>query len=149
MYLQSTLRSSRTGCSTWKEFRGENHRYFKQFNNPEEVLANPLMRLEQLRVNKIARVQQPYDRKSEFPAHPKDSQSLFGDDICEIFFGRRSGYLKGLGWGPKPKSRKSTTSSYSSSYHEMRSREISKLKASLENANCIIEEQRIREEEHD
>ncbi|KAL0553865.1 hypothetical protein IC582_007769 [Cucumis melo] len=48
-----------------------------------------------------------------------------------------------------PKSRKSTTSSYSSSYHEMRSREISKLKASLENANCLIEEQRIREEEHD
>ncbi|KAA0055907.1 (R)-mandelonitrile lyase 1-like [Cucumis melo var. makuwa] len=35
---------------------------------------------------------------------PQNSQPLSWDEICETVLGRRSGYSKGLGWDPKPKS---------------------------------------------
>ncbi|KAA0051709.1 CACTA en-spm transposon protein [Cucumis melo var. makuwa] len=39
------------------------------------------------------------------------SQPLFRDEICDQVLGRRPGYSKGLGWGPKPKARKTTSAS--------------------------------------
>ncbi|KAA0040404.1 GDSL esterase/lipase [Cucumis melo var. makuwa] len=41
------------------------------------------------------------------------SKSKSGDEICYPMLGRRPGYLKGLGWGPKPKARKTTNASSS------------------------------------
>ncbi|TYK28105.1 CACTA en-spm transposon protein [Cucumis melo var. makuwa] len=35
---------------------------------------------------------------------PQNSQPLSWDEICETVLGRRSGYSKGVGWDPKPKS---------------------------------------------
>ncbi|TYK08670.1 uncharacterized protein E5676_scaffold118G00140 [Cucumis melo var. makuwa] len=72
----------------------------------------------QPRVNKVARVEQPYNysRTGEFVLEvsrmlelqsehtPKSLQPLSGDEICETMLGRQPSYSKGLGWGPKPKS---------------------------------------------
>ncbi|XP_050944266.1 uncharacterized protein LOC103491642 isoform X2 [Cucumis melo] len=44
---------------------------------------------------------------------PEDSQPLSGDEICDQVLGRRPGYLKGLGWGPKLKVCKTTSASNS------------------------------------
>ena len=69
------------------------------------------------------------------------SQPFSRDEICETVLGRWPGYSKDLGWGPKPKSWKSTSVNSSSTYEqEMHSREVNEL-ASLENANRLIEEQ--------
>ena len=77
------------------------------------------------------------------------SQLLTEDEICEIVLGRRLSYSKGLGWGLKPKSRMSaTSSSFSNIYHHSTHMvKVSKLKASLEHDNHMIVEQRMREEE--
>ncbi|KAA0037143.1 zinc finger protein ZPR1-like protein [Cucumis melo var. makuwa] len=37
---------------------------------------------------------------------PKGSQPLSEDEICDQVLGRRPGYSKGLGWGPKLKARR-------------------------------------------
>ncbi|KAA0052857.1 CACTA en-spm transposon protein [Cucumis melo var. makuwa] len=53
--------------NTWKEFREDNHRHFKQFSDPKEARANPLPRLmnrEQSRINKATRAKQPYNYSS-------------------------------------------------------------------------------------
>ena len=61
------------------------------------------------------------------------SQPLSGDEICETTLGRQPGYSKGLGWSPRPKSRKTANSFSSSSYEqEMQAREVTKLKAHLD-----------------
>ncbi|KAA0031738.1 zinc finger protein ZPR1-like protein [Cucumis melo var. makuwa] len=44
---------------------------------------------------------------------PKGSQPLSGDAICDQVLGRPPGYSKGLGWRPKPKVRKTTSASSS------------------------------------
>ncbi|KAA0041219.1 Transposase, Ptta/En/Spm, plant [Cucumis melo var. makuwa] len=67
------------------------------------------------------------------------SQSLFGDEICEIVLGRRSGYLKGLGWGPKPKAHK-TISESSSTKSCLQSTIKLHLQAKLDQAMQRIEE---------
>ncbi|KAA0033108.1 CACTA en-spm transposon protein [Cucumis melo var. makuwa] len=41
------------------------------------------------------------------------SQPLYKDEICDQVLGKRPGYSKGLGWGPKPKARKSTSANSS------------------------------------
>ncbi|KAA0049850.1 uncharacterized protein E6C27_scaffold1591G00530 [Cucumis melo var. makuwa] len=77
-----------------------------------------LTHFKQPRVNKVARVEQPYNysRTGEFVLEvsrmlelqsehtPKSLQPLSGDEICETMLGRQPSYSKGLGWGPKPKS---------------------------------------------
>ena len=79
---------------------------------------------------------------------PEGSQPLYGDEICKTVLSRRFGYSKDLGWGLKPKSRKSFASASSSSYnHQAYMAEVSQLKDNLEKANHVIEEQRLREEE--
>ena len=78
------------------------------------------------------------------------SQPLYEDKICETVLGKRLGYSKGHGWGPKPKSRKSyASSSCSSYYHHALIVEVSKLRDNLANANRMIEEQRLSVEERD
>ncbi|KAA0047465.1 zinc finger protein ZPR1-like protein [Cucumis melo var. makuwa] len=37
------------------------------------------------------------------------NQPLSGDEICDQVLGKQPGYSKGLGWGPKPKVRKTTS----------------------------------------
>ncbi|KAA0048129.1 CACTA en-spm transposon protein [Cucumis melo var. makuwa] len=89
------------------------------------------------RTNKAARQKQPYNHSSgsksflqrqhklaeqrrelvdrmelfrtPVPAYPEGNQPLFGDEICETVLGRRFGYLKDLGWGPKSKAHKTTS----------------------------------------
>ncbi|XP_050944376.1 uncharacterized protein LOC127150552 [Cucumis melo] len=50
---------------------------------------------------------------------PEGSQPLSEDEICDQVLGRRPGYSKGLGWGPKPKARR--TASAGSCRHLVRS----------------------------
>uniref|UniRef100_A0A9I9EB55 CACTA en-spm transposon protein n=1 Tax=Cucumis melo TaxID=3656 RepID=A0A9I9EB55_CUCME len=45
---------------------------------------------------------------------PEGSQPLSEDEICDQVLGRRPGYSKGLGWGPKPKVRRTASASSSS-----------------------------------
>ncbi|KAA0055005.1 Transposase, Ptta/En/Spm, plant [Cucumis melo var. makuwa] len=85
----------------------------------------------------------------EFQSQPtsEGSQPLSKDKICEIVLGKRSGYLKSLGRGPKPKSQKTGRSSSSSYSQEMHSREITELRSSLECSQLKIEEQKSKLEE--
>ncbi|KAA0041950.1 uncharacterized protein E5676_scaffold306G001610 [Cucumis melo var. makuwa] len=58
------------------------------------------------------------------PTHP-NSQPLSGHEIRGTILGRRSAYLKCLGWGSKLRSRKTASSSSSLSYEqEMHTREV-------------------------
>ncbi|TYK14129.1 CACTA en-spm transposon protein [Cucumis melo var. makuwa] len=45
---------------------------------------------------------------------PEGSQPLSEDEICDQVLGRRPGYSKGLGWGPKPKAHRTASASSSS-----------------------------------
>ncbi|KAA0041031.1 CACTA en-spm transposon protein [Cucumis melo var. makuwa] len=45
---------------------------------------------------------------------PEGSQPLSEDEICDQVLGRRPGYSKGLGWGPKSKARRTASASSSS-----------------------------------
>ncbi|KAL4027571.1 hypothetical protein IC575_010740 [Cucumis melo] len=45
---------------------------------------------------------------------PEGSQPLSEDEIFDQVLGRRPGYSKGLGWGPKPKARRTASASGSS-----------------------------------
>uniref|UniRef100_A0A9I9E8B8 CACTA en-spm transposon protein n=1 Tax=Cucumis melo TaxID=3656 RepID=A0A9I9E8B8_CUCME len=47
--------------NTFKEFRGDYHRYFKKYSDLEEARANPPHLLEQSLKNKAARQKQPYN----------------------------------------------------------------------------------------
>ncbi|KAA0062293.1 CACTA en-spm transposon protein [Cucumis melo var. makuwa] len=67
------------------------------------------------------------------------NQPLSGDEICEIVLGRRSGYSKGLGWGPKPKARKTTKASSSMTSCRQSTVEL-QLQAKLDQALQHIEE---------
>ncbi|KAA0039077.1 uncharacterized protein E5676_scaffold252G00020 [Cucumis melo var. makuwa] len=72
------------------------------------------------------------------------SQLLSKDEICDQVLGRRLSYSKGLGWGPKPKACKTTsTSSYSTSCSQSTERET-QLQAKLDEALERIE--RIKEQ---
>ncbi|KAA0042951.1 CACTA en-spm transposon protein [Cucumis melo var. makuwa] len=75
----------------------------------------------------------------------KGSQPLSRDEICEIDFGRQPSYSKGLGWGPKPKSRNFVGSSSSMSVKRelAYSKEVNELKTRLE----VIEEESNRKHE--
>ncbi|KAA0051760.1 CACTA en-spm transposon protein [Cucumis melo var. makuwa] len=56
---------------------------------------------------------------------PEGSQPLSEDEICDQVLGRRPDYSKGLGWGPKPKARRTTcASSSSTSYLQSTQKEI-------------------------
>ncbi|KAA0047493.1 cytochrome P450 CYP82D47-like [Cucumis melo var. makuwa] len=56
------------------------------------------------------------NQRLELQSQPtlESSQPLLRDKICEMVLDRRLGYSKGLGWGPKPKSRMTTNASSAS-----------------------------------
>ena len=76
------------------------------------------------------------------------SQPLFRNVICETIFGRRLGYSKGLGWEPRPKSRKSsgsssqTTFSHSTAVEEANAILIEQQRLEIQETRRMIEEQR-------
>ncbi|KAA0040862.1 CACTA en-spm transposon protein [Cucumis melo var. makuwa] len=87
------------------------NRHFKKYNDPEEARANP-------RNNQMLELQsQPT---------VEGSQPFSEDEICDQVLGRRPGYSKGLGWGPKPKARKmmSASSFTTSCFQSATKREI-------------------------
>ncbi|KAA0025728.1 cytochrome P450 CYP82D47-like [Cucumis melo var. makuwa] len=95
------------------------------------------------------------DQMLELQSQPilEDSQPLSRDEICEKVLSRQPGYSKGLGWGPKPKSRKSCVNNSSTSF--LQAREVKEAKAlikpqrvELEEAKSMIEEQRRTSELH-
>ncbi|KAA0026083.1 CACTA en-spm transposon protein [Cucumis melo var. makuwa] len=42
---------------------------------------------------------------------PEDTQPLLGNEVCKTMLDRRPDYSKGIGWGPKPKARKTANAS--------------------------------------
>uniref|UniRef100_A0A9I9EHT0 Uncharacterized protein n=1 Tax=Cucumis melo TaxID=3656 RepID=A0A9I9EHT0_CUCME len=69
---------------------------------------------------------------------PDGTQPLFGNEICGMVFGRRSCYLKGLGWGLKPKARKTASASSSTTSCSQSTVEL-QLRAALYQAMKCIE----------
>ncbi|KAA0051713.1 cytochrome P450 CYP82D47-like [Cucumis melo var. makuwa] len=75
------------------------------------------------------------------------SQPLSGDEICDKVLGRRPDYSKVLSWGPKYKFHKSCASSSLTSFSQAKEFEdanvmIKYQRVELEEAKCMIEEQR-------
>ncbi|KAA0041912.1 CACTA en-spm transposon protein [Cucumis melo var. makuwa] len=76
--------------------------------------------------------------RTPIPAYPDGSQPFSRDEICETMLGRRLGYSKGLGWGPKSKSCKPTSgtgvsTSWSQSMVELQLRvELDETKRAIE-----------------
>ncbi|KAA0041852.1 zinc finger protein ZPR1-like protein [Cucumis melo var. makuwa] len=70
---------------------------------------------------------------------PEGSQPLSRDEICETILGRRPGYSKDLGWGPKSKARKTTNASSSTTLCPQSTVEL-QLQAKLDQAMQQIEE---------
>ncbi|KAA0054221.1 CACTA en-spm transposon protein [Cucumis melo var. makuwa] len=118
--------------TTFKEFQADCHRHFKKYNDPEEARANPPNALEQSRTNKAARQKQPYNHSSE-------SKSFLQRQPQRMRI--RSGYLKGLGWGPKPKARRTTSASSSSTSCSQSTQKVIELQAKLNEALKWIEVQ--------
>ncbi|KAA0063318.1 CACTA en-spm transposon protein [Cucumis melo var. makuwa] len=126
--------------STFKEFRADCHRHFKNYSDLEEARTNPpylLLKLAEQKEETVDRVElfrQTHIRDGTFVSQAAEdvhnqilklesqptsegTQPLFGKEIFETVLGRRPSYLKGFGWGPKPKARRmgsasSTTTSY-------------------------------------
>ncbi|KAA0058928.1 CACTA en-spm transposon protein [Cucumis melo var. makuwa] len=84
--------------TTFMEFQGDCHRHFKKYNDPEEARANP-----------------PNNKMLKLQSQPtlEGSQPLSGNEICDQVVRKRPGYSKDLGWGSKPKARKTTSASSS------------------------------------
>ncbi|KAA0033868.1 CACTA en-spm transposon protein [Cucumis melo var. makuwa] len=129
--------------NTFKKFRGDCHMHFTKYSDPKEAHVNPPHLLNQsynqssgsksfLRQHELVEKRgEPIDRVKLFPQtyvrdgtfvskaaedmHPtlEGSQPHSGNEICEMVLGRRSGYSKGLDWGPKPKAHKTTSASNS------------------------------------
>ncbi|KAA0063478.1 CACTA en-spm transposon protein [Cucumis melo var. makuwa] len=81
------------------------------------------------------------------PAYPEgnqplsEGQPLSEDEICDQVLGRRSGYSKGLGWGPKPKARRTASASSSSTSCSQSTEKEIELQAKLHEALEQIEVQ--------
>ncbi|KAA0063489.1 uncharacterized protein E5676_scaffold668G00100 [Cucumis melo var. makuwa] len=71
----------------------------------------------------------------------KGSQALSEDEICDQVLGRRPGYSKGLGWGPKSKVRKTTSASNSMTSCSQSTEKEIELQAKLNEALERIEVQ--------
>ncbi|KAA0053216.1 CACTA en-spm transposon protein [Cucumis melo var. makuwa] len=65
----------------WKEFRGQNHRHFKKFDDPEQARANPPPKLrnrEQSSINRTAKAKQPYNHNSDAKCFYNDNTRTLG-----------------------------------------------------------------------
>ncbi|TYK11644.1 zinc finger protein ZPR1-like protein [Cucumis melo var. makuwa] len=69
------------------------------------------------------------------------SQPLSEDEICDQVLGRRPGYSKGLGWGPKSKTRRTASASSSSTSCSQSTQKEIELQAKLHEALERIEVQ--------
>ncbi|TYK28457.1 NBS-LRR type resistance protein [Cucumis melo var. makuwa] len=74
-------------------------------------------------------------RITSVPTYPS------GNEICETVLGRRPGYSKGLGWGFKPKARKTASASSAMASCSQSIIEL-QLRAALDEAMLRIEEQK-------
>uniref|UniRef100_A0A9I9ELR6 Zinc finger protein ZPR1-like protein n=1 Tax=Cucumis melo TaxID=3656 RepID=A0A9I9ELR6_CUCME len=72
---------------------------------------------------------------------PEGSQPLSEDEICDQVLGRRPGYSKGLGWGPKPKAHRTASASSSSTSCSQSTQKEIELQAKLHEALERIEVQ--------
>ncbi|KAA0044880.1 CACTA en-spm transposon protein [Cucumis melo var. makuwa] len=72
---------------------------------------------------------------------PEGSQPLSEDEICDQVLGRRPGYSKGLGWGPKSKARRTASASSSSTSCSQSTEKEIELQAKLHEALERIEVQ--------
>ncbi|KAA0056540.1 CACTA en-spm transposon protein [Cucumis melo var. makuwa] len=72
---------------------------------------------------------------------PEGSQPLSEDEICDQVLGRRPGYSKGLGWGPKLKARRTASASSSSTSCSQSTQKEIELQAKLHEALERIEVQ--------
>ncbi|KAA0058393.1 uncharacterized protein E5676_scaffold2133G00070 [Cucumis melo var. makuwa] len=76
----------------------------------------------------------------QFKPTLEDTQTLSRDEICKTVLGRRSGYSKGLGWGFKPKARRTASAS---------SATTSCLQSAVElQLRIVLDEAMLRIEEH-
>ncbi|KAA0053998.1 CACTA en-spm transposon protein [Cucumis melo var. makuwa] len=82
---------------------------------------------------------QMLELQSQLP--PEDSRLLSGDEICDLVLGRRPGYLKGFGWGPKPKVCKTMSASSSTTSCPQSTEKEIELQAKLNEALEQIEVQ--------
>ncbi|TYJ97552.1 CACTA en-spm transposon protein [Cucumis melo var. makuwa] len=126
--------------TTFKEFSDDCYRYFKKYSDPEEAHANPSnilvgraimdeqgctssLKKKGKSINRVELFRETHVRVGTFvlqateDAHsqptPEGNQPLSRDEIYDQVLGRRSSYSKGLGWGPKSKAHKTTSSSSS------------------------------------
>ncbi|TYK23194.1 CACTA en-spm transposon protein [Cucumis melo var. makuwa] len=122
--------------NTFKTFQVDYHKHFKKYSNLEEARANPPNILHELvekkgeSIDRVKLFRETHVRVGTFVSQttedvhnqmlelqsqptPEGSQPLSEDEICDQVLGRRPGYSKDLGWGPKPKARKITSASSS------------------------------------
>ncbi|KAA0046856.1 CACTA en-spm transposon protein [Cucumis melo var. makuwa] len=109
----------------------------RKYSDLEEARANPPKALYELAerkgepVNRVELFQETHVQVGTFVSQaaedalnqilelqsqpiPESSQPLSEDEICDQVLGRRPGYSKGLGWGLKPKARRTASASSSS-----------------------------------
>ncbi|KAA0032452.1 CACTA en-spm transposon protein [Cucumis melo var. makuwa] len=65
------------------------------------------------------------------------SQPLSGNEICDQVLGRRPGYSKGLGWGPKPKVHKTTMQDRN---HQGLALEVEQMQKLIQDLACAQQE---------
>ncbi|KAA0065781.1 CACTA en-spm transposon protein [Cucumis melo var. makuwa] len=150
--------------TTFKEFRADCHRHFKKYSDPEVARANPpnaLYKLAERKEEPVDRVklfrethvragtfvsqatEDAHNQMLELQSQPtlEGSQPLSEDEICDQVLGRRPGYSKGLGWGPKSKARRTASASSSSTSCSQSTEKEIELQAKLHEALERIEVQ--------
>ncbi|KAA0063742.1 CACTA en-spm transposon protein [Cucumis melo var. makuwa] len=152
--------------TTFKEFQVNCHRHFKKYSDLEEARANPpnalpynhssrsksfLQRQYELAERKrklvdlVELFRKTYVRAGMFVSQVAEnahgSQPLSQDEICDQVLGRRLGYSKGLGWGPKLKARRTTSVSSSLTSCSQSTQKDIELQAKLNEALEWIEVQ--------
>uniref|UniRef100_A0A9I9EES3 CACTA en-spm transposon protein n=1 Tax=Cucumis melo TaxID=3656 RepID=A0A9I9EES3_CUCME len=154
--------------TTFKEFRVDCHRHFKKYSDPEEARANSPNALYELverkgkSVNRLELFWETHVRAGTFvsqatvDAHnqmlelqsqptPEGSQPLSEDEICDQVLGRRPGYSKDLGRGPKPKAHRTTSASNSSTSCPQSTQKEIELQAKL---NEVLEWIEVQDRNH-
>lgn len=71
----------------------------------------------------------------------RSNPELTEEKICEEILGKRSGYVKGFGFGPRPETFGSRYGAYATAENEALKSEISRLNGVLESQNATIESQ--------